>query len=156
MSCPSEPAGAERPYDLERFVLAQRTNYDDALRELRAGDKRTHWSWYVFPQLRGLGSSAMAARYAIASLAEASAYLAHPVLGPRLRECVAAMNMHHSLTAEQVLGTVDAMKFRSCLTLFAQAAGPDSVFHAALDRFFEGAPDARTLALLDAGECAAP
>jgi uncharacterized protein (DUF1810 family) len=136
------------PYDLDRFVEAQAGNYDDALAELRAGRKRTHWSWYVFPQIRGLGSSAMSLRYAIGSLAEAVAYLDHEVLGPRLRECVAALNAHQGLGVDDVLGDIDARKFRSCLTLFAQAAPSEPLFRKALDKYFGGDPDAATLAIL--------
>jgi uncharacterized protein (DUF1810 family) len=136
------------PHDLARFVTAQSANYADALAELRAGRKRTHWSWYVLPQLAGLGASAMSVRYAISGLAEARAYLAHPLLGARLRECVVAMNGHEGLTAAAVLGEVDARKFHSCITLFAQVAEPCSPFHAALDRYFAGVPDAATLSLL--------
>ncbi|HET7793863.1 MAG TPA: DUF1810 domain-containing protein [Rhizobacter sp.] len=134
--------------DLDRFVEAQAANYDDALAELCAGRKRTHWSWYVLPQLRGLGSSAMAVRYGIASLAEARAYLAHPLLGPRLRACVAAMNAHSGLSAEQILGQIDALKFRSCVTLFAQADATEPLFSQALATYFGGQPDPATLALL--------
>jgi uncharacterized protein (DUF1810 family) len=136
------------PHDLDRFVEAQAGNYDDALAELRAGRKRTHWSWYVFPQIRGLGSSAMSLRYAIGSLAEAVAYLEHEVLGPRLCECVAALNAHQGLSANDVLGDIDARKLRSCLTLFAQAAPSEPVFREALDKYFGGDLDAATLAIL--------
>ena len=143
-------AGNHDPYDLNRFVEAQAANYDDALAELQAGRKRTHWSWYVFPQIRGLGSSAISVRYAIGSLAEAVAYTQHPVLGPRLCECVASMNSHHGLSADDVLGGIDAQKFRSCLTLFAQAAPSEPVFKEALNRYFGGELDAATLHILAA------
>jgi uncharacterized protein (DUF1810 family) len=136
------------PFDLHRFVEAQAANYDDALAELRAGRKRTHWSWYVFPQVRGLGSSAMSVRYAIGSLAEAVAYMNHAVLGPRLRECVASLNALRGLDIHHVLGDIDAQKFRSCLTLFAQAAPTEQVFREALNKYFGGEPDAATLAVL--------
>jgi uncharacterized protein (DUF1810 family) len=142
------------PHDLDRFVQAQATSYAQALAELRAGRKRSHWSWFVLPQAEGLGSSAMAARYAIRSLAEAKAYLDHPLLGPRLRECVAAMNAHRGTSARDILGDVDAMKFRSCLTLFARASPGEPLFAEALDRFYSGQPDEATLAILareDAG-----
>jgi uncharacterized protein (DUF1810 family) len=134
--------------DLDRFVAAQSVNYDDALAELRAGAKRSHWSWYVFPQLQGLGSSPMSQRYAISGLAHARAFLGHPLLGPRLRECVAAMNAHAGRDAAAILGAVDARKFHSCLTLFAQVAPPGSPFHTGLDKYFAGSQDAATLALL--------
>lgn len=142
------PRHDDDPFDLDRFVRAQAVNYADALAEMRAGRKVTHWSWYVLPQVRGLGSSAMAVRYAISGLAEAKAFLDHPVLGPRLAESVAAMNGHAGRSAASILGGIDAMKFHSCVTLFALAAGEGSVFHAALARFFDGIPDAATLAIL--------
>lgn len=136
------------PFDLERFVRAQAGNYDDALAELRAGRKRTHWSWYVLPQIRGLGSSALSVHYALSGLAEARAYLAHPLLGPRLQDCVAAMNAHQGIRAEAILGGIDARKFHACLTLFAQVSPSGSIFHKALDHYFDGKPHAATLARL--------
>lgn len=138
---------ANAPFDLDRFMSAQAAVYDRALAELRAGAKRTHWMWFIFPQLVGLGSSEMAVRYAIRSLGEARAYLAHPVLGPRLRECVEAMQGLATATAETVLGGIDAMKFRSSLTLFREAGG-GPLFDAALDRWFGGLADPATLTLL--------
>jgi uncharacterized protein (DUF1810 family) len=142
------PNRPEDPYDLGRFVAAQEGCYAEALAELRAGRKRSHWSWYILPQMEGLGSSPLSVRYAIRSLEEAMAYLAHPVLGARLRECVAAMNAHAGVTAGEVLGEIDARKFRSCLTLFDRAAGSESIFGEALNKYFSGEPDAATLALL--------
>ena len=139
---------SQDPYNLGRFVDAQTANYEDALNELRAGHKQTHWSWYVFPQIRGLGSSSMSVRYAISSKAEARAYLEHPVLGPRLRECVQAMNARAGGDATRILGDIDAQKFRSCLTLFAEAAPSELLFGSALKKYFGGIPDAATLALL--------
>ncbi|MBB5699908.1 DUF1810 domain-containing protein [Sphingomonas yantingensis] len=130
-------------YDLERFVTAQAGVYPAALAELRAGEKRSHWMWFVFPQIAGLGRSAMAAAYAIGSIEEARAYLAHPVLGPRYLECVEALLMHRGRSAEAIMGTVDAMKLRSSLTLFA-AAGGGALVEDALGTFFGGA-DAATL-----------
>lgn len=141
-------AMAGDPYDLERFVAAQRANYDDALAELRAGRKTTHWMWYVLPQLRGLGQSGMARRYGIASLEEARAYLAHPVLGPRLRACVDAMNALAGDDPVRVLGPIDAVKLRSCLTLFLAAAPGDPAFSQALVKYYGAREDERTLALL--------
>lgn len=135
-------------YDLQRFLQAQQQAYAPALAELQAGRKRSHWIWYIFPQLQGLGNSAMSQRYAIGSLAEARAYLAHPLLGPRLLECVRAMLAHMGSDAEDILGGIDAVKFRSCLTLFAAARRDEAVFDAALRQFFAGQPDPRTLALL--------
>lgn len=139
-------------FDLVRFVDAQAgsgyaAGYETALDELRRGSKQSHWMWYIFPQIAGLGSSPMAQRYAIGSLAEAQAFLAHPVLGPRLRACVATLQaLPAGASAARVFGSVDAMKLRSSLTLFA-AAGGGALFGAALDRW-GGGPDPRTLALL--------
>ncbi len=138
-------ATAADPFNLQRFVDAQAPVYDQVLRELQAGRKRSHWSWFIFPQLQGLGSSAMATRYAIGSLAEARAYLAHPVLGPRLEECVALVNQVEGRSAEAILGYPDDLKFRSCVTLFSQAAPDRPVFRDALDKYFSGEPDPRTL-----------
>lgn len=138
----------ESSSDLARFLEAQDKDYARALAELRAGRKETHWMWYVLPQLRGLGSSSMASFYGIASAEEAEAYLAHPVLGPRLEACVAAMNALEESNAAHVLGHVDAAKFRSCLTLFRAVAPEDAGFARALDKFYGGVPDERTLAML--------
>ena len=141
------------PHDLQRFVDAQAANYADAIAELRAGRKRTHWSWYVLPQIRGLGTSPMSVRYALSGQPEAKAYLDHPVLGGRLRECIAALNAHDGLTAAAILGDIDARKLHSCLTLFAGVAEAGSPFHDALGRYFAGAPDPATVAIL-AGQAA--
>ncbi|HEY0044724.1 MAG TPA: DUF1810 domain-containing protein [Allosphingosinicella sp.] len=138
-------------YDLERFVEAQSGDHARALAEMRAGRKRSHWMWYIFPQLAGLGQSAMAQRYAIRGLGEAQAYLAHPLLGARLREVVAALQDLSGTSAEAVFGAVDAMKLRSSLTLFGEAGG-EPLFSAALERWFGGEADERTLALLDRGQ----
>ena len=134
--------------DLERFVAAQRETYDDALRELRVGRKTGHWIWFVFPQVAGLGRSEMSQRYAIAGLAEARAYLDHPVLGPRLRAAAAAVLAVEGRTAHEILGGIDAVKLRSSMTLFHRAAPADPLFRAVLDRFFDGSPDTATDALL--------
>lgn len=145
---------AERaqPLDsLARFVAAQQGSHAQALAELRAGRKRTHWVWYVLPQLRGLGRSEMAERYGIADREEAVAYLAHPVLGPRLVECVNAMLGHRDRTAVAILGEIDAVKFRSCLTLFAQVSKAYGCFDEALALFYAGLPDSETLRMLGAG-----
>lgn len=144
------PATPPDPYDLQRFVEAQEGSYAQALAELLAGRKRTHWIWYILPQIEGLGTSAMSRRYAIGSLAEARAYLEHPVLGARLRECVTAVNAHEGISAVDIFGSVDAAKFRSCCTLFAEVAGTEKVFAAALNRYFAGKPDPATLAILAA------
>ena len=133
------------PFGLARFVRAQDGIYDDVLAELRAGRKRRHWMWFVFPQIRGLGSSPTAQTYAISSADEARAYLAHPVLGPRLRECAQALLDLPGSDAAAVLGPVDAQKLRSCMTLFGAADPADPLFPAVLDRYFAGQPDPATL-----------
>jgi uncharacterized protein (DUF1810 family) len=138
---------SEDRYGLQRFVAAQEDAgiYTRALGELREGRKRSHWIWFVFPQITSLGSSPMSQAYAIGSLAEARAYLAHPILGPRLRECTEALlAADPSLTAEGILGGIDALKVRSSMTLFTRAAPDDEIFSAALDRFYEGDPDPET------------
>ena len=137
------------PYNLQRFVDAQDSIYETALAELRAGAKRSHWMWFIFPQLAGLGRSQTAQFYGIASLAEARAYLDHPLLGPRLRECVETLLPWRDRPAEQILGPIDLLKLRSSLTLFDRV-DPQSMFAAALAAFYEAAPDQRTLALLNA------
>ena len=138
----------EDPFDLGRFVQAQAKDYARALAELRTGRKVTHWIWYVLPQLRGLGTSSMSTLYGIGSKDEADAYLAHPVLGPRLLECVAAMNALRDVSAVDVLGPIDAAKFRSCLTLFLAVDPHNAALREALDKYFAGAQDESTLALL--------
>lgn len=132
---------------LQRFVDAQQGVYPRALAELRAGSKRSHWMWFVFPQIAGLGSSPTAQRYAIASLDEAREYLAHPVLGPRLRECARAVLAVDGKSAAEILGYPDDLKLRSSMTLFARAADDPEVFTAVLDKYYDG-PDSRTLALV--------
>ena len=136
------------PYRLDRFVAAQDRGgtYRQAVAELRAGRKRSHWMWFVFPQLAGLGSSPMAQEFAIGSLAEAQAYLAHPVLGPRLTECAQIMTAApEGSSASQILGPVDAVKLRSSMTLFAAAAPAEQAFSTVLTRYFDGKPDQATL-----------
>ena len=133
------------PFGLNRFVEAQAPVYAQVLRELAAGSKASHWMWYVFPQLRGLGWTWTAKHYGIASLAEARAYLAHPVLGPRLLECVALVLGLTGRSAEQVFGYPDYLKFRSCLTLFGAAAPDVSLFTEALARYYGGEADPLTL-----------
>lgn len=135
-------------HDLERFVTAQAPVYDTVLAELRAGRKRTHWMWFIFPQLAGLGRSVMAQKYAIASLDEAAAYLAHPVLGARLRECCALVAGHDGVSANQLFGEPDDAKFRSSMTLFARAAPDEPLFMRCLEKYFGGVKDGTTLALL--------
>ncbi len=136
------------PWKLQRFVDAQESSYDAACAELRAGRKRSHWMWFIFPQIEGLGRSPTAQLYAISSLHEAKAYLAHPVLGARLRECSRIVADLGGRTAEEIFGYPDDMKFRSSMTLFAQAADDNAVFNACLRKYFEGKPDAATLTRL--------
>jgi uncharacterized protein (DUF1810 family) len=138
------------PFALSRFVTAQDNGgiYDRAVAELRQGRKRSHWMWFVFPQLDGLGRSSMARLYAISGLAEAQAYLAHPVLGPRLEECAAIVAGTGGRTAAEIFGPVDAMKLRSCVTLFAQADPSRQQFRQILDSYFDGIPDPVTAARL--------
>lgn len=136
--------------DLNRFVEAQAATYQTALAELRRGRKESHWMWFVFPQIQGLGASPTARFYAIADLAEARAYLAHPVLGPRLREIVAAISALPGGDAHAVFGSPDDLKLRSCLTLFQVAAPEEGCFAEALAKYFGGAPDPRTLERLAA------
>ena len=133
--------------DLDRFISAQADCYEVVRAELQAGRKTTHWMWFIFPQIDGLGQSTMAKRYAIRSRQEAIDYLQHPVLGVRLLECTGLMLAVKGKSAFEILGTPDDLKFRSSMTLFAEVAG-ESVFRNALDRFYEGKPDARTLELL--------
>src|ERR1700744_6233842 len=136
------------PHDLERFVAAQREAYASAVAELRAGRKTGHWMWFVFPQVAGLGQSAMAQRYGIASLQEARAYLAHPVLGPRIAECARILTELTGHDAEAIFGGIDAVKLRSSMTLFARASEDDSVYQAVLDQYFGGETDPQTDARL--------
>jgi uncharacterized protein (DUF1810 family) len=140
------PEGAAQ--GLERFVQAQARQYADAIAELRAGRKRTHWIWFVLPQLRALGRSGTARVYGLENLAEAAAFWRHPTLGTRLRECVDAMLSIEGRSAAEVLGEVDAMKFRSCLTLFLAVAPDEHRLRAALDRYYAGRPDPLTLGVL--------
>jgi uncharacterized protein (DUF1810 family) len=136
------------PYDLQRFVDAQDRVYDDVRAELGGGRKQTHWMWFIFPQIAGLGHSPMARRYAISSLREAGAYLEHPILGPRLRECTRLVTRVEGRSAREILGQPDDMKFRSCLTLFACAAPGEQAFRDALEKYFDGEEDPLTLSKL--------
>ena len=135
-------------HDLDRFILAQDGVYGRVREELRSGRKRSHWMWFVFPQVEGLGSSAMSQRFAIHSLDEARAYLAHPVLGARLRECADLLLATSAGTAEAIVGPVDARKLRSSMTLFQRAAPDEPLFRQVLERFWGGVPDAATDAFL--------
>lgn len=138
------------PHGLSRFLEAQEHVYATALAELRAGRKESHWMWFVFPQMRGLGHSPTALHYGITGRPEAEAYLGHPVLCPRLRDCTAALLPHAGQPIRRLLGSPDDLKFRSCMTLFAEAGGPEggTLFRKALDIFCEGRADERTLTLL--------
>lgn len=136
------------PYDLQRFVDAQQSVYAQVCDELRDGRKRSHWMWFVFPQIRGLGSSAMAQRFALASLAEAQAYLRHPLLGERLRETTQLVNLIDGRSIREIFGYPDDLKFRSSMTLFAQATTDNEVFMEALRKYFDGQADPETLRLL--------
>ena len=148
----ADTPGAGDPHDLNRFVQAQEGVYQQALAEVRAGKKRSHWMWFIFPQLDGLGSSPMARRYAIRSRAEAEAYLAHPVLGPRLVACAeAAAAVPGAVSALDVFGSPDDTKLRSSATLFATVSPDGSVFGRVLDRYFRGERDPATLRLLGTG-----
>jgi uncharacterized protein (DUF1810 family) len=138
------------PFQLDRFVEAQSRIYETVLAELCQGRKVSHWMWFVFPQIEGLGLSAISQHYAITCLDEARAYLAHPVLGPRLIECAEAVNAVDGRSAHEIFGTPDDLKLRSCLTLFAQAAPDKSVFADALAKYFAGDPDPATLEKLGA------
>jgi uncharacterized protein (DUF1810 family) len=135
--------------DLERFVTAQEPVYRQVLAELRRGRKTSHWMWFIFPQITGLGQSPMSVRFAIQSIEEARAYLAHPVLGSRLRECAGAVLALNDRTAEEVFGPVDAKKLRSCMTLFHRAAPAEPLFGQVLDAWFDGMPDNSTATLLE-------
>ena len=137
---------SDDPFDLSRFVDAQRGSYEQALAEIRRGAKSTHWMWFIFPQISGLGTSAMAQRFAIRSLAEAQAYLRHPTLGPRYEESIASLQDLDDTTANRVFGNIDAIKLRSWLTLFS-SAGDKPIFRAAIRRWF-GSPDERTIEIL--------
>jgi uncharacterized protein (DUF1810 family) len=136
------------PYNLLRFVQAQEPVFSQVLDELKSGQKRTHWMWFVFPQIEGLGSSSMAMRYAISSLAEAEAYLGHDILGPRLRLCTELVNRVQNRSVLDIFGRPDDMKFRSSMTLFSRAASQNEIFMAALAKYFGGMPDPETTARL--------
>jgi uncharacterized protein (DUF1810 family) len=151
-------AGGERvseassdPHDLNRFVRAQESDYARALEEIQWGQKRSHWMWYIFPQFDGLGQSSTSKKYSIKSVAEAKAYLAHPVLGPRLIECCEAALKIDGRSAHTIFGSPDDLKLKSCATLFAQVSPRGSVFDRLLDKYFEGDRDQQTLLLIGAG-----
>ena len=145
MTLSDESRTADDPYNLHRFVHAQAANYAHALTEMKNGKKRTHWMWYIFPQLDGLAFSPTAKRYSIKSVEEARAYLEHPILGPRLLNCAEAVVAVDGRSATEIFGSPDDMKFRSCMTLFSRADGGDGIFQEALNKFFSGKPDELTL-----------
>jgi uncharacterized protein (DUF1810 family) len=136
------------PFNLQRFVDAQNPVYAEVLSELRNGRKRSHWMWFIFPQISGLGSSPLARKFAISSMPEAAAYLDHPVLGPRLSECTRLVNLVEGRPIEQIFGYPDDLKFRSSMTLFARAASDNRIFTDALQKYFDGKFDDATLARL--------
>jgi uncharacterized protein (DUF1810 family) len=148
MSTPTEPSHQADPFQLSRFLRAQEVNYEQALAEIKSGRKRSHWMWYIFPQIDGLGFSETAKHFAIKSVEEARAYLAHPVLGPRLRECAEAAIGVEGRSAIEIFGSPDDLKLRSCATLFAQVSPPGSVFERLLAKYFQGQRDGKTLHLL--------
>lgn len=148
MSNATDFPSTDDPYQLSRFVLAQQGDFEQALAEIRSGKKRTHWMWYIFPQIDGLGFSSTAKHYAIKSIDEAKAYLHHPVLGPRLLECAEAVVGIEGRSATEIFGSPDDLKLRSCATLFACVSPPESVFERLLDKYYQGERDQKTLRLL--------
>ena len=142
------PDGVADPHNLSRFVQAQNDDYERALAEIKSGRKQSHWMWYIFPQFDGLGFSPTSKRYSIKSIAEAKAYLAHPLLGPRLTECAEAVLRIEKRSAYDIFGSPDDMKLKSCATLFACVSPAQSVFHQLLDKYFQGERDGQTLRLL--------
>ena len=135
----------EDPFDLQRFIAAQEGIYSQALAEIKSGQKRSHWMWFIFPQIEGLGFSSMSQRYAIKNIDEAKAYLNHPVLGRRLRECAEAVLGVEGRSVAEIFGSPDDMKLRSCVTLFSTVSNPGSVFHRVLQKYFQGVADPKTL-----------
>ncbi len=151
MTDPTANRSADDPYNLSRFLEAQEDDFEQALSEIKAGRKRTHWMWYIFPQFEGLAFSSTSQHYAIKSVEEARAYLDHPVLGPRLRECAEAAVSVEGRSAAEIFGSPDDLKLRSCATLFACVSPPGSVFERLLDKFYGGRRDEKTLQLLGLG-----
>jgi uncharacterized protein (DUF1810 family) len=148
MTSSNDPRSSDDPYDLTRFVRAQGNDYAQALSEIRGGRKRTHWMWYIFPQLDGLAFSSTSRHYSIKSLAEAKAYLDHPILGPRLLECAEAVVHLEGRSATEIFGSPDDLKLRSCATLFACVSPRESVFDRLLRKYYRGERDGKTLRLL--------
>jgi len=149
MADANKTGSAGDPYNLNRFVDAQADDYERALAEIRGGEKQSHWMWYIFPQFDGLGFSSMSRRYSIKSIDEASAYLAHPVLGPRLTECAQAVLGVERRTAFEIFSSPDDMKLKSCATLFASVSPEGSVFHRLLEKYYRSDRDSKTLRLLE-------
>jgi uncharacterized protein (DUF1810 family) len=145
---PDRLVSTSDPYNLLRFLDAQRGVYEDVCAELRAVSKSSHWMWFIFPQIRGLGRSASSKWFAISSLKEAEAYLHHPILGQRLRECTQLVNLLEGRSIQEIFGSPDHLKFRSCITLFAHATLENRIFHDALRKYYGGEFDAVTLSLL--------
>lgn len=148
MTAPTHLHTADDPYDLNRFLRAQEDDYETALSEIRSGKKRSHWMWYVFPQIDGLAFSSTSKHYAIKSVGEAKAYLDHPILGPRLLECAEATISVEGRAVTAIFGSPDDMKLRSCATLFACVSSPGSVFDRLLGKYYQGSRDVQTLRLL--------
>ena len=148
MAYTSTPDDKDDPHDLKRFVHAQKDVYEQSLSEVKSGRKRSHWMWYIFPQFDGLGFSPTSIRYSIKSIAEAKAYLRHPVLGPRLMECARAAICVEGRSAHEIFGSPDDMKLKSCATLFACVSLTGSVFERLLDKYFQGEHDNKTLRLM--------
>ena len=146
------PSGSSDPHDLQRFVAAQDAVYHGVCDELRAGAKRSHWMWFIFPQIAGLGHSAMAQKYAISSRDEAGAYLRHPILGPRLKECTELVLAVQDRSIRAILGSPDDVKFCSSMTLFAEVAEDNAVFRDAIARYYAGRVDQKTLDILRRGD----
>jgi uncharacterized protein (DUF1810 family) len=149
MTSSSDTDNTKDKYNLSRFLQAQEEDYERALSEIRRGQKRTHWMWYIFPQLDGLAFSSTAKHYAIKDMGEAQAYLEHPVLGPRLRECAEAAVQAQGSSAKEIFGSPDDLKLRSCATLFARISAPGSVFERLLGKYYDGQRDPKTLELLN-------
>lgn len=148
MTNSTDTRSSDDPYDLNRFVRAQASDYERALSEIRSGRKRTHWMWYIFPQIDGLAFSSTSKVYAIKSVEEAKAYLEHPILGPRLRECAEAVIGVEGRSATEIFGSPDDLKLRSCATLFACVSPPGSAFDRLLEKYYRGERDGKTLQLL--------
>jgi uncharacterized protein (DUF1810 family) len=149
MAVASDPRSTNDPFDLSRFLIAHEADYEHALVEIRGGQKRTHWMWYIFPQIEGLAFSSMSRHYSIKSIEEAHAYLQHPVLGARLVECAEAVVAVEGRSSAEIFGSPDDLKLRSCATLFASVAPAGSVFDRLLKKYYDGGRDEKTLYLVE-------